>query len=75
MKSLSTLDVKNAFLNRHLQEEIYTEQLRGFVGESSRLIYHLVNLYMALSSFLGLGLENSVVMFNNLVLLIVRQII
>jgi len=62
------LDIKNVFLNEDLQEKSYMEQPPGFVAQGL-LVWYVVfaNIYIILSSLLGLGLENSVVLFNKLV--------
>jgi len=74
---LYQLDVKNDFLNGDLEEEIYMEQPLGFVAqrESSKLVCRLYKSLYGLKQSLGLGLENSSVLFNNFVWLTVRQII
>ena len=43
---LQQLNIKNAFLNTILDEEVYIEQLPGFVARGSRKVCMLKSLYM-----------------------------
>jgi len=64
------LDVKNAFLNGDLQEEIYKEQPPRFVaqGESFGMVCRVrKSLYGLKYSPRASGLESLAMLFNNLV--------
>jgi len=60
-------DVKSAFLNGELQEEVYVEQPEGFVKkDSGEKVYKLTKVLYGLNKLLGRGIVKSTDIFTKM---------
>lgn len=64
------LDVKNAFLNGEIEEEVYVSQPEGFIQEGKEhLVYRLYKALYGLRQALEHGMQNYIDVWKSLVLL------